>query len=116
MSNYCAVCGKKLGILESGTTLDNNQSEFKICVDCKTKEERLVVEPEERDFGYMHAARKWFNNCLEQGRVEDGAVETVKRLIRESEKSETDNLEFHNNCSTQINNLMMTTGYNFEGY
>ena len=64
------------------------------------------------DLSGMLASRKYFQECLQLGTVQEGAVEKLKSMLEESIRKEAENREYH----IRKQEFKITTGYNFEKF
>lgn len=108
----CCICGSKLGFLKEGFILSYGCSNLEICEKCNTHKNNLEVTLDIDDLSGMLASRKYFQECLQLGTVQEGAVEKLKSMLEESIRKEAENREYH----IRKQEFKITTGYNFEKF
>ena len=108
----CCICGSKLGFLKEGFILSYGCSNLGICEKCNTHKNNLEVTLDMDDLSGMLESRKYFQECLQLGTVQEGAVEELKSMLEESIRKEAENREYH----IRKQEFKITTGYNFEKF
>jgi uncharacterized protein YbjQ (UPF0145 family) len=123
MAVICAICGKK----QSGFIMDFPMTEelngFRICATCDNTRNSLLNSAGDGNDEVYAQSYEYFNNILNQQKLSDETQKYLEELTKLSRsgyehkiKGIRETEEAERKYNETIENFMMTTGFNFEGY
>lgn len=112
MEKNCALCGKKIGLMNGH--IQNNSSTVVFCDKCNETAVALKHYAKYNKEKYREA-HTYFENYINSNKYPDQVIDVIKNYFIEAEqlRQKANELELHKELA---NKMMMTSGYNFEGY
>lgn len=116
MSIICCICGKK----QSGWIMDYplapELNEYRICMECGEKYQKIQNAEKLED---VSDEIVYIKECLQKGTANETVINYFSQLFNEenTQKSVCDiNTAIAEQRNEDINNIMVTSGFNFENY
>lgn len=136
MARICAVCGKKLGVLTEGISINEN---MELCSRCYSAVNVKYIVPMNKasDVNELNAKYKAAMENIERENLTDAQKEDCKEFITSRKNKNVERIQqetesklriekeqkaeqawrsVYTNIASIKNQYMVTTGYNFEGY
>ena len=107
----CCICNKKLGRGEIGDIFSHKYNHLILCEKCNTAKGKLQVNVNGK-IDEIQKNRKYFEELLYIGIVNEAAKEPLKILLKDAESAEKESIQYR----YKNRNLLLTTGNSFEGY
>ena len=118
----CGICGKKIGLIDSGVSFSFEMKDISVCMKCKGYK-NVLENKNSTDNAAVKQSIAFLENCIQQGKVDTRCIEIIKSDIEKATR--TNDVELNTSEQKEltteerqkrINSIKKTTGYNFEGY
>lgn len=111
MALKCCICGNKIGFTEPLGTLSSQYSNMKLCSKCMNKKRDL----ESPDVELYTQSIEYFKKYKESIDLDAYVLDVINSWISKGENRLNKNVQETERLLKE-KNIMLTTGYNFEGY
>lgn len=118
----CCICNDKISFMSGDIPLSEEYHDLKICRNCYEQKMKIVSKDNLGSVSFDNAVT-YFNKFIQDGIMTEDAKEALNSILNiyvdKSEIKKESNvreIEKNNIINALRENMMLTTGYNFDGY
>ncbi|MCI8416884.1 MAG: YbjQ family protein [Lachnospiraceae bacterium] len=111
----CCICGNRIGFTSEEVPLSPIYPNLKICFNCSDKKDDLYRYKN----NLYNDAAKYFQKYFFENKLKDEVISTINEWFEDSKGHiKKQKIEYEQNIEKEekIENLLITNGYNFEGF